>query len=185
MDLQPANEKTIRNMATRKAPSTHPDNAVDIQPYGGLKGWDPWARGRNPATRKHKRKRASAELVQFLITQNQSLSERLEKVEIVLALMQSQTGLHEKPVTSLAGDEIARNQHGTVATVVSETENTESDLQSERLKLARNICTVACLMVCIIVLLKLPKLMDAVVGLVDQRTKNMRSEHSANCNAGQ
>jgi hypothetical protein len=120
-----------------------------------------------------------------LITQNQSLSERLEKVEIALALMQSQTGLHEKPVTSVTGDEYARNQHGTAAADVSETEKTERNLQSGRLKLAWDICIVACLMVGIIVLLKLPKLMDAVVGLVDQKTKNMRSEHSANCNAGQ
>jgi len=38
MGMQPANEKIIKNLATRETPSTHPDEAVDIQPDGGLKG---------------------------------------------------------------------------------------------------------------------------------------------------
>ena len=185
MDLQPANEKTTKNIATRGTPGTHPDGAVDIQPDGGLNGCDLWARGRNPATRKHKRKRASAELVQCLITQNHSLSERLGKVETALALMQSQIRLYEKPETSATGIHNAQIQHGSVATENSETEMTESVLQSERLKLARDICMIVCLVAVIIVLLKLPRLLDAVVCLVDQNTESLRFEHLVKRNAGQ
>jgi hypothetical protein len=72
-----------------------------------------------------------------------------------------------------------------VATGDSETVKTGCALQRERLRLVWDACVVACLVVSIIVLLKLPKLLDAVVGLMDQKTKNLRFEHSANCDAGQ
>ena len=47
------------------------------------------------------------------------------------------------------------------------------------------IYIVGCLIVGIIVLLKLPKSLDAVLGLVDQKSKDLRFEQSAKCNAGQ
>ena len=120
-----------------------------------------------------------------MITQNQNLSERLERVEIALALMQSQTEPHEKPETSVTKDKCAQDQHESVDTDYSETGKTESALQRERLRLVWDVCLVACLVVGILVLLKLPRLLDAVMGLVDQKTKTLWMEASANCNAGQ
>jgi hypothetical protein len=120
-----------------------------------------------------------------LITKNQNLSERLEKVEVALALMQSQNALHEKLETSGCEPKYAQNQHESVAEDDPETEKTESILQRGRLRLAWDICIVACLLVGIIVLLKLPELLGATVDLVDQKTRNLRSEQLANCNAGQ
>ena len=184
-DIQPANENGRRNMASRDAFSSYLDEAVGAQSEGGLKGFDLWLRGQGPATNKQKRKHASAEFVQFLITQNQSLFKRLEKVEIALALMQSQNAQHEKLETSGCEPKYAQSQHESVAEDDPETEKTESILQRGRLRLAWDICIVACLLVGIIVLLKLPKLLDAVVDLVDQKTKNLRSEQPANCSAGQ
>lgn len=181
-DIQTANENGRRNMASRDAFSSYLDEAVGAQSEGGLKGFDLWLRGQSPATNKQKRKRASAESIQFLITQNQSLFKRLEKVEIALALMQSQNAQHE---TSGCGTKYAQSQHGGVAEDDPETERTESILQRERLRLAWDICIVACLVVGIIVMLKFPKLLDAVSDLVDQKTKNLQLEQPANCNAGQ
>jgi hypothetical protein len=172
-------------MASRDAFSSYLDEAVGARSEGGLKGFDLWLRGQGPATNKQTRKRASAEFIQFLITQNQSLFERLEKVEIALALMQSQNAQHEKLETFGCGTKYAQSQHESVTENDPETEKTESILQRGRLRLAWDICIVACLVAGIIVLLKLPKLLDAVVDLVDQKTKNLRLEKPANCNAGQ
>jgi hypothetical protein len=184
-DMQLANEKTRKTLASPKASSSHSGEAGGAQSdVGALGGFALWVRGGHPATKKQKRKRASEELVQFLITQNQSLSRRLEKVEIALALVQSQTGPHEKPETCVTGDKFARNQHESVATGDSETVKTGCALQRECLRLAWDICIIACLVVGIAVLLKLPKVLDAMVGLMDQKTKNLRFEHSANCDAG-
>lgn len=185
-DIQPADEK-IGAMASHEDSSSRPDQAVGAQSDGDLEGFDLWYyshRGQNHDTKDQRRKRASANFVQFLITQNQSLSQRLEKVDIALVLMQ--TRLHEKPKTSsVTGDNSAQNQHESVATDDSATEKTESDLQRERLRLARDICIAACLVVSSIVLLKPPRLLNAVICLVDQKTKSLRVEQSANFNAGQ
>jgi hypothetical protein len=186
-DMQPANEKTKKSLASHEASSSHLDKAVSTQSKGGPKGFDPWHyyyRGQNHATEKQKRKPASAEFIHFLITQNESLSERLEKIESALALMQSQAGLHEKCKASVTEDQNTQNQHESVATDHSEAEKTETVLQRERLRLARDVCIIACLVVGAIVLLKLSGLLDAVMGLVDQRTKSLRFEQSADCNAG-
>jgi hypothetical protein len=184
-DAQPASEKTRKFWASHKACSSQPDQAVGAQSEGDHKKFDLWLRGRDSATKKQKRKRASVEFVQFLITQNQNLSERLERVEIALALMQIQTEPHEKPKTSVTKDKSTQDQHGSIAKDDPETQKAESAVQRERLRLAKDVCVVACLVVGIIVLLKLPRLLDAVMGLVDQKTKTLRMEASANCNAGQ
>lgn len=98
--------------------------------------------------------------------------------------MQSQTETHARPKTSVTKDKYAQDQHESVATDDSKMGKTESALQRGRLKLAWDVCLVACLVVGIIVLLKLPRLLDAVVDLVDQKTKSLRFEESANCKAG-
>jgi len=184
-DTHSANERTRKSLASREASSSHPDEAVGAQPEGGVSsGFNLWLRGEHPAAKTQKRKLASAEFVQFLITQNQSLSERLEKVEIALALMQSQTGSHEKPKTSVTKDKSTQDQHGSLAKDDPETQKAKSDVQRERLRIAKDVCVVACLAVGIIVLLKLPKLLDAVMGLVDQQTKKVRFEQSVD-DAGQ
>jgi hypothetical protein len=91
--MQFANKKIRKTPALPHPSSSHTGEAVGAQSEeGALSGFALWVRGGRPATKKQKRKRASEDLVQFLIAQNQSLSERLEKVEIALALAQSQTG---------------------------------------------------------------------------------------------
>ena len=168
-------------------PNDHP---LGAQPEGGTSrrfGLPDFPhQGRNN-TKQQKPMRSipSADFVQFLIIQNQSLSARLEKVETALASMQSQTGLHDKLETSVTGDEHAPHQHMRVDTFNIETEQTESVLQRERPRLAWDICTTVFVVVAIIVLLKVPRLLDAVIGLVDQKTNNLRFKQSANYNAGQ
>jgi hypothetical protein len=77
-----------------------------------------------------------------------------------------------------------RQQREGVATDDSEPVKAGCALQRERLKIAWDTCTVACLVVGIVVFVELPKLLDAVVGLIDQKTESLRFEHSANCDAG-
>lgn len=103
--MQLANRKARKPLASLEASSSHTSEAGGAQSDGGaLYEFALWVRGGRPSTRKRKRKRASEEFVQFLITQNQSLSERLEKVEVALAMVQSQTGVREMPETSVTGD---------------------------------------------------------------------------------
>jgi hypothetical protein len=130
----------------------------------------------------YKRSIASADFVQFLIGQNERLSERLGKVETELVLVQSQVGSHKKPAPG-TGDKHACNQYKGVTPGEVETEKAESALQHERLRLAWDFCSLICIAVAIMILLKLPKLMDAEMSLADQKTENLQQELLAHRNA--
>ena len=121
----------------------------------------------------------SVEFVQFLIAQNEHLSERLSKVESALALVQSQIEPREKARTS-----DAENERESAVAKKSEKEKTENALQPERLKLAWDVCIVICAILAIVVLLQIPRLLGVVMGLMNQEMENLRLEQSAHCNAG-